>query len=513
MFSFLFLMPMSGFRFPEANPVLVYELRQVFRNRLMFWLVAIYLGFSLLFFGGGLFYEKNWVIAHVLSHGIFYDNLGFQLAFGMMCAYYGCATILLVGFAVYRLVFDRVQEDASLYTTLSPWRMVFGKLQFGAVVGILFASLTFPFLTVAYQMRGIDVPLIFYGMFWFFCMTQLHYHIAITFLSGAKTVPQALARCLPMLVINFVLAFFFYIGLINMIMMDWLVAVDWTLGVFLPTALFGFVVFILFLLSTVQLAPENANRMMPVRIALSAIYLVFLIVLGGSFVFEPVIKSMFPLFDRTAMLLVIFYDTFGTLVLPCFFLIFVCEREEYSARIRRTIPRTIGRRLLSFPFYTGAANAMVWSVGTIGVSFLIGLLATGRSDIIAGFYRWDRELLNTASYNLLFFDYAATTLLLYNLVLYRWISREWNWTPVAGFFLFLAVATFLDVFFSPMIGMNSIAKHLMVLPFLPIPVGGTDKYITQQIVIGLVWLAVLTIVALPWLRRHFADFQSASSDV
>lgn len=501
---------MHGIRLPEANPILVYELRQLFRNRILFWLVTIYLGFSLFFFGGGLFYEKNWVVAHVLSHGIFYDNLGFQLAFGMMCAYYGCATILLVCFAAYRLVFDRVQEDASLFTTLSPWRLVSGKLQFGVIVSVLFASLTFPFLSAAYMIRGIDVPLIVYGMFWFFCMTQLHYHIAVAFLAGAKTVPQALARCLPMLLLNFLLAFFFYIGVVNVIMLDWLKALDLTLGIFLPAALFGFVVFILVLLSAVQLAPENANRMMPIRIALSIVYLAFLIVLGGSFVFNPVVKYFFPLFDRTAMFIVILFDTFGTLVFPCFLLIFICEREEYSARIRRPIPESTGWRLLLFPFYTGAANAMVWSVGAIAVSFLIGILATGYSGLVAGFYRWERELIATASFNLLFFDYAATTLLVYNLVLYRWISREWNWTPLAAFFLFLVAAAFLDAFFSPMIGAKSIARQLMLLPFLPIPVGGTDSYIARQIVIGLTWLAVLTVIAVPWLRRHFDDFRRES---
>ena len=497
-------------QFPDANPILIYELRQVFRNRIMFWLVAIYLGFSVFFFGGGLFYEKNWIVAHVLSHGIFYDNLGFQLAFGMMCAYYGCATMLLVAFAAYRLVFDRVQEDAAFYTTLSPWRFMVGKLQFGAIVSILFASLTFPFLTVAYQMRGIDVKLISYGMFWFFCMTQLHYHIAIAFLAGAKTIPQALARGLPMLLLQFFLAFFFYIGLINVIMLDWLAAIDFHLGFFLPTVLFGFAVFLLFLISIVQLAPENSNRMLPIRIALSVVYLAFLLVLGGSFILEPVIRHFFPLFDRTAMLLVIFYDTFGTLVLPCFFLIFICEREEYSARIRRTIPKSTVKRLLLFPFYTGAANAMVWSVGVIGIGFAIGCLATGYSGLIAGFYRWDRELVATASFNLLFFDYAATMLLFYNLVLHRWISREWNWTPLVGFFVFLAVALFLETFFHSIAGMRPIIKQMMTLPILPIPVGGSDTYVASQIVIGLVWLTGLTITALPWLRRHFDDFRKDS---
>lgn len=210
----------------------------------------------------------------------------------------------------------------------------------------------------------------------------------------------------------------------------------------LPGFLIGLVVMFLHLLSAVQLAPENSNRMLPVRVVLAVLYGLFLYASTSGLLFLMNSHAVVSSHEKAFFIFFFLYVLVGPFVFTGFVLIFICERENYSARMGRSIPSEFLKRLLCFPFYTGAANAMVWAIlflllKAVFVRFFCSALPVIFPPPLDS-EEIQRFIVSDFSFNLLFFDYAATTLLLYNLVLHRYYSREWNWAPLTAFYTILA---------------------------------------------------------------------------
>lgn len=498
-------------RFPEVNPVLIYELRQLFRSRWALDLFGIYLAFLVFFFIGGLAFKDNWVIAHLLSHGIFYNNLGFQLAFGVLCSFYAFTTVLLVLHASFRMARDRLLEDTALETSLSAWRITAGKFQFGLLVGLLFVSLAFPFLTAAYLVKGVDLRMLVAGTVWFFGFSQLHYWLTIAFLAGAKTIPQGVSRCLPMLLLNFLLAFFWYLFLVINVLQDDLPEISPGLGITLPMVLFPLLGGILFLLSAIQFSPEQTNRMRPVRIVLTVFLLLqsLLTVLLAQGTGAP----------GGSLLLAWSWGYFWICLLalpfwlPCLVIVFICERDEIPARWRETLPTTFGRRCLAFPFCTGAACAMAWCLAALAVKLAtIGLVTLGHTlRPLPDFQAVNRILWGDFSFFLLVFNYALTTLLLYNLLLKNRISRQWVWLPLGFAACVLGLLAFVDLFFH-LPSFRLVLYHLWSSPLVPRPwnqIGrlASEGLVHRQLLLGVPWLGCLLLPTFYWIARRFQEFK------
>lgn len=473
----------------ESNPVFLYELRQIVRNQAILVLFCLYLFGLASFVGLAIIPNSKWFeyLENFMPMFYFGSTMesGSNVAFNVLLLYYIFTTFGLTAFAAIRTANDRLNENPMFYSTLPPWRIVTGKLQFATTISLLFLSTTLPFLAIAYLLRGVDLLAVFLAALIFYCLSLLQFYVAVMFYAGASNMFRIMFFSIPMLFIQFLLSIF-GIFAANALAHEIAIGREGPTLVLVLTLFFLVFMLIACILSLVQFSPKSSNRMMPLRIMLTAIQIgvvvaiVVCLILGDHWV------------GAIANLLFCF-------LVPYFFLVFICERVEYSLRIRRTIPKSNGLRLLFFPFYTGSPNAMVWCVFV----FLLEILCLGLLSKDSG-ARLLEQNQNGLSAGLLFFDYCATALLLYNLIFYRRYSRQMIWFPV-----FIGFAAVLIAFICASFSGVPLWDYDDMLFFLPNPLClSDDTFIKRQLALAVVWLIVLALPGVLWIAKHFNKFRS-----
>ena len=499
----------------EPNSVLLYELRQAVRNRAVLVLLFAYLAVLALFLAAAIMPESeilSWISSR--TGGLIGDWYGLNkttaVAMTMLAVYYVFTSVTLVGFAAGKTLGDRLHENPILYSPYAPWRIVLGKLLFGIVVSLLFLSATLPFLAVAYLMRGVDLRIVAMGMLLFFGVTQWHYFATVTFYAGATSKYRAFFCSLPLFSIHLLLSFSM-VG-VPSLAGEMLHNSSAFWAFFILFTLFFVLMFLAFLLSWVQYAPESSNRMLPVRVSLSVVQGIIGLAFTGAIVYYHFTGKSF---DDTGFELA--YILFGIFV-PFFFPVMICERDRLSYRIRKTIPETFGRRLCVFPFYTGVAGAMAWMFGVILFEgFLLLLVIVFFPGPLSSDYEY-AEIVHPFSYGLLCFDYCVTTIILYNALLHRWMSRQWNWVPLFVMLglppLFMMTLVFIEIFtsYSVIHRIFEGYKYEMLF-FMPVPWPSMNRDFTNnQLLLAVFWACIVVPIGAVWGRRRFLEFQPPSAD-
>ncbi|MCL2622857.1 MAG: hypothetical protein FWD31_04235, partial [Planctomycetaceae bacterium] len=332
----------------EPNPVLVRELKQFVRNRMLLYFMLCYLlvlsllaivamiDFSLL---SGLesftFYMVN-----------FHDTTGNGLTRFVLWSYYAFASAFLVLFGAIKMGYERLKNDLGYYTTLSAWSVIRGKFLLGVVVSFLFLSIALPFLTIAYLMRGVGLDTVVYSAIYFYLYTLIQYSFTLAFFSGAKTLKRVYVFALALLLIQ---GFAWFAGFVfgSGYLGGYFTRAQYAWPGFCIEAMF---IFMPLPLAVCQVSPESANRMLPIRLAMTmmAVLFVLSVYVQVRWGFDGIINIFYGL------------GFFTYFFIPYAILIGVCEREQYTIRQRLRIPKRLIGRLLLFPFGTGVFNAIVW---------------------------------------------------------------------------------------------------------------------------------------------------------
>jgi hypothetical protein len=114
-----------------------------------------------------------------------------------------------------------------------------------------------------------------------------------------------------------------------------------------------------FVLSVALITPPSANRALPVRIYVTAIWL-----LGGILSFSWVTQT-----GEADRMFAWTYPTFVMMMLAL--LVTISNSDQISQRVRRTIPQSGLKRLLAFVFFNGAAGGLVWVAGILVTTYLL----------------------------------------------------------------------------------------------------------------------------------------------
>ncbi len=164
----------------ELNPIVIKELRQAVRS----WAVT---GMLLLFL----------IVLFITSLGFlvtqsFDVDENMQLGGTMFSAF----MVILAGASVFfiplyvgvRVAAERQENNPDLLyvSTLSPARIIRGKFLCGAYMALLFFSACMPFMAFTNLLRGVDLPTVFFILFYLFLVVCAANMIAIFF------------ACLPM---------------------------------------------------------------------------------------------------------------------------------------------------------------------------------------------------------------------------------------------------------------------------------------------------------------------------
>ena len=433
----------------ESNPILVRELKQFVRNRLLLYFMLAYLAVISLVTVVVLAMPE--LVKGFRFMFIVFDECNGQelLAFHIL-AYYFFASAFLVLFGGIKLGFERYKNDLGYYTTVPPWRIISGKFLLGVVVSLIFLSLSLPLLTIAYMMRGIDLTTIITAALFYFFMSLVHYAVTLAFFAGARSLTR-------IYLFGLVLAFLQFVGF-------WFGAAA-SFGlvyhpVFRAAGIYQVVIiyitqwaFILFPLpfAECQVSPESSNRMLLVRICMTLFYILTV----SAFTVCLLRDGLYRGFSSTDLNTVVGMTSCIALacifvIYPIIFLINICEREQYSIRQRRLVSRNFLLRFLYFLHATGVANAILWYAFFLIASLcMFGVWHSLTYERGGGGYHEYRMVVHDMLWQLIAFAmmlycWAITFFGLWKLFLHRFLPREWLSFPLFCFaiicFIFYVVA-------------------------------------------------------------------------
>ena len=473
----------------ELNPIVVKELRQAVRS----WAVTgMLLLFLIVLFSASLIF--------LISQSFDVDvNLGLGgEMFGVFAGILAFASVFFIPFYLGgRLAAERQENNPDLLyiSTLSPARIIWGKFLCGAYITLLFFSACLPFMALTNLLRGVDLPTVFFILAFLFlaiCGANL---IAIFF----ACIPASRAFKVLFAVVGLVTSFnimvsliaatagFMHSGVGTMLgRREFWVTVLTTLG--LCSAAGG----LFFLLSVALISPASANRALPLRLYITAIWLLGgLIALGCAIRFADPVPVYFWVFP-----------TFGLMMFAL--LVTVSNSDQLSARVRRQIPPPGFKRLLAFFFYNGAAGGLLW-VGLILAATCFAARTVLHSCIPPSALPSTEYRDWFATIGAYAFDYALTALLIQRKFFSR---RPPKLTPLIAVFLAAAwaIVPYVVFFFLNQLSWKSVENLQLGNMFNYFGLRD-DRQRIYHLYFAVGWLVVMLVLCARWFGRQVRNFR------
>ncbi|MDR0390497.1 MAG: hypothetical protein LBH59_01215 [Planctomycetaceae bacterium] len=322
-----------------SNPLLIRELRQFVRNKFIIVLINFYV---LALVMACLFVFA--IDVGTLSTGLKGKNLLLALTNFVFIASF--LTIIIK--TAWETANDKCNEDLMFYSTMKPSTIVLGKILSGAILTLLLMSITMPFVTLAYMLRGIGLDVVLIIMCEIFIIVQILNAFAIFVASSSKLKISAYVSIFIVTIASFCMYCFLIPVCASLIYNDNSSYMNEVLRI----AFFLESIFLaLFICGSIAMfSPPTSNRILPVRVLLTIILLIAIVyAFWGDF---------FPALSWHEDLLIV--EVVSFVILPFIVLSIACERDQWSIRIRRNLPKSLLLRIILFPFYTGAACGIVW---------------------------------------------------------------------------------------------------------------------------------------------------------
>lgn len=470
----------------RLNPVAVKEFRQAVQSRWVVAVLMLFLLINLVIIGGYLMLNPDAATSTTGGRWIFAVLLSFLMV--------TCIAFVPL-YTGLRLSLERNNADIDLLfvTTLTPGAIVRGKYATAMALTLLIFSVCMPFMILTYLLRGIDLPTILGILGFGFALCALANAMGLF----AGTVSGTwFIRGLVMVGVGLGL-FYMTIGALGMAQgalmfgrgiigrgMSWWAAVGTVL-------LFGVLgIGLLYVLAVALMSPKTSNRMLAPRLYVAATLLITGVVM---FAWSLVERSQGPFSIWTVMS--------GT-VLAALTVAALGERDAWSVRVRRTIPRNRLLRLLAFSCYTGSAGGIAWYVLLFAATVLAALVLHAVQPSRSSY-----DLLETSGYTSLFFGYIlcyCLTIAALRRVLFR--SAPTSHLSVLALFLgaMMTLAPALIAFFVEQYMWSRLPGYMLGSPMVLATDDSEAIYSAGGLVA--VWGAMAAVASSAWFREQWRRF-------
>jgi hypothetical protein len=471
-----------------VNPIVVKEVRQAVRSKFVSGMLLIFL-FLLLSASVVVLLTTAAKTSFETSYPFSAGATLFSVLSGLL---YTVCILFVPAYTGIRLSAERWSPDMDLFyiTTVTPASIVRGKLLTGIIITLLIYSIAMPFVAFTYPMRGIDLPSAFtilaanFGI----VIVIIQAVILIALIPAGKVFRILLALvCIPV-VITFLRGIFAFSE--EMIMTGvgsrMFSGHFWEIAAFVGA--FAFSVFwVLHILSIALIMPKSMNRALLLRGWITLIWALW----GVAFVISISLKSI------DAEYIIAWLG--GTIILlMAALLVIISERDTLSARVRRTIPRSL-LRIPAFLLYNGTAGGILWVLLLLLVTVLI-TLAGVRSTYEEGF----QFLLALFFY---VYSYVLTAHLLWMMLLKKYIRKSLIYLIVLFAILFgslLPVVVDVVVNRSP----DSIFGAWRVFNIFALFHDADRSRMTEShLFAASIWALGITMMHLPWFIKCYAQFK------
>jgi hypothetical protein len=348
----------------RVNPIVVKELRQAVRSRLVVAVLLIFLSVCVVTIGLFVMLDPNIATR---------SRAGAELFAILMTALALTCQLVVPLYTCVRFSRERNDDNVDLLfiTTIRPGAIIRGKFSASmALTGLIFAS-CLPFLCLTYLLRGIDLPTIFFLLAWTFLNSAVlsMFSVMLGSFRGGLFV-QILVWLVSLAVGIITSSAMISISarggfrLLNVLDTPENMAIA-------GTVLMVYMCFIglFYVMGVSSLSPASSNRSMLLRIYLTAMGIVVGVVIGLWSLHE---KSLTPVTVWTCI-------SVGFACTALF--IAIGERDGWTPRVRKHIPQNRPLRMAAWLFYTGSSGGVAWCTFIAGVSIA--------SAGLWGKYHWD----------------------------------------------------------------------------------------------------------------------------
>jgi hypothetical protein len=474
----------------RTNPIVVKELRQAVQSRLVIAILLLFLLANVLVVSGFLLLTID---ATTSERG------GQDLFDGLFVVLVSTCMVFVPLYAAIRLTMERNDSNIDLLfiTTIAPAAIIRGKFWAAVALTALIYSASMPYLTITYLLRGIDLPSIFFALGVAFLCTAIVTMLAIFVGSIAGGLLLRILVFGGLLWLGgCMMAYTLMIGLsvVEMGLASIFSRRDgW--GAFGIAVAFGITAWGLFyLLAVAAVSARSSNRMFPVRVFVTACWLIFGVVAG---VCTLAYSSEGP---------VLIWSVASIALLSVILGFTLAERENWTPRVRRYIPRSTPLRFLAWLFYTGSAGGVVWCCALSAATLLGGYQVVGEFTPVVG-RSPAKDVFEVMTGVLLFaWCYSMSGLLVRRLIFPKSV-------PLAGTTLGLAlmgVCGTLPLLLSYLIhGPNWRFETLPVIfaVFNPLVLQRPAADRTEALVILSVWGVFGLVVNIPWFLHQWHAFR------
>ncbi len=337
------------------NPIVVKELRQAVQSRFVITALLLLLTIQILAIGIYL------LTAGDLSFSFDSGRTVFMILFGIMLA---VSMLFVPLYSGVRLAAERSETNLDLLfiTTIKPRSIIAGKMLAAVVLTVMIFSACLPFLTFTYFLRGIDLPSMVVVLALGFVAVTLSAQIAIFI--ACLPVGRAFKFILGLIAFSQFVSGYVSVMIISSGML-WegigskIGSANFWQWVGIVALIYGCLIGLLLVLSVALIKPASANRALPVRLYLTAIW-----VIGGA---AALLGSWVEAtHDPVAVWELAFNVIFAFAIFTA-----VSERDWPGARVLRSMPQSGFKRLLSFFFFSGSASGLAWTVVMVTATYVV----------------------------------------------------------------------------------------------------------------------------------------------
>jgi hypothetical protein len=328
----------------NLNPIFVKEIRQFTRSNFIAVLVNLYI--LLLVIAFLAFLSDELVTTQIFWRAFCYIVL------------WTCFFSVIVR-TVWSASIEMTNNDLMFYSSIKPSTIVLGKLFTGVATTFVLMSVTMPFVVLLNLMGGIDLQYMILVLVEIFIVVQVMNALAILI---ASTFKKSFALFIALIIT--LMAF----GVAHMVVSE--AIENWDDIKQLPEILFTIISFLIFesiifalavCAAIAKLSPKKSNRSFLIRLVTPVI-----------FVIVAYIGTLFSHQLGTLLVVIVFLSF---IMLMSFLTTVVCENDQWTPRIRRSLSKSLILRFIMFPFCTGSACGLVWIVLMMVLLVLVDLLA------------------------------------------------------------------------------------------------------------------------------------------
>jgi hypothetical protein len=395
------------------NPIVVKELRQAVQSKFVVAVLLLFLLVQLVIIGiflviTGLSGQLQSLNAEI-GRSVFWI---LQIILLITCL------LFLPAYTGLRLAAERSDTNVDLLfvTTLRPRAIIWGKFVAAVVIGVLIFSACTPFMVFTYLLRGIEAPSILLVVGIDFLVVLALVQLAIFFaVIPANWVLKALIGLIALGTLVFTIGMtlsgtwaLIYFGSGNILetRQGWV-----PLMCMVGMGLAGMALF--YSWSVALINPASSNRGIGMRLTMLGAWLATGVLFGVAQVLLPDLQIPLNIW-------VGFMGGLSCLAI----VIAINERESWTPRVARTIPRRWGLRLPAFLLYSGAAGGVLFALALFGLTCLaiqgwqMFYLDQGLGDPREGRRVWEGPVFRTfAAFVLYTYGYAMAAVFLRRVVL------------------------------------------------------------------------------------------------